>query len=226
MARSAPATIKDALRGRQVRVGLMPRTGGDSGKILRMKTSLLLTATLLCALPLIAQGSEQNVAQHPARRVSAVCGLTAASIVPSSRTVAPPAREYLLQVTNNSNRTVKLPRNPEFGWRVETKEKSGWKLRAEAGPVRLLKAEEQHIVSSATTGPGPLVEIEPAQSELFYFLLPDAKKALDPHRQVNRVRLSVYWSPSAQTVTSEPLVLPCALAATWVVDVLKSPPGE
>jgi hypothetical protein len=188
-----------------------------------MKTSLLLMAILLSSLPLSAQPTP--------RRVSAVCQLTTADIVPSSRTVvAPPAREFLLQVINNSNRTVKLPKQPEFGWRVEIFGKRGWqknvwKLRAEGGPVRLLKAEEQHVVSTSADD-GPLVEIEPTQSGLFYFVLPDAKKSLEPKGQIGRVRLSIYWSPSAEEVEKVPEILPCALAATWVVDVQRAPAGE
>ena len=103
-----------------------------------MKTSLLLSSILLCALPLGAQGGANGPANHlaqanarsAARRVSAVCQLTTANIVPSSRTVAPPAREFVMQVTNNSDRAIKLPKQPEFGWRVEILEKRGWKLRS------------------------------------------------------------------------------------------------
>ena len=210
--RSDPVTIKDARRGQQV-----TPCGLNSGKILRMKTSLLLTAILLSSLSLPAQS--------PARRVSAVCQLTTANIVPSGRLVTPPAREYVLQVMNNSDRTVKLPKQPEFGWRVEILEKRGWKLRAEGGPVHLLKAEDQHVVN-ASTDSGPLVKLAPTRSDLFYFVLPDAKKSLEPDGQVSRLRLSVYWSPSAEVVEKEPEILPCALAATWVVDVQKAPAAE
>jgi hypothetical protein len=57
-------------------------------------------------------------------------------------------------------------------------------------------------------------------------VLPDAKKSLEPDGQVSRLRLSIYWSPSAETVVKEPEILPCALAATWVVDVQKGPAVE
>ena len=199
-----------------------------------MKTSLLLSSILLCALPLGAQGGANGPANHlaqanarsAARRVSAVCQLTTANIVPSSRTVAPPAREFVMQVTNNSDRAIKLPKQPEFGWRVEILEKRGWKLRAEGGPVHLLKAEDQHIVSTAAEDAGQLMEIAPSHGELFYFVLPDAKKALAPYRPFSRVRLNIYWSPSANVVEKEPDVLPCALAVAWVVDVQKAPAEE
>lgn len=210
--RSDIVTIKDARRGQQV-----TPCGLNSGKILRMRTSLLWTAILLSSLPLPAQS--------PARRVSAVCQLTTASIVPSTREVAPPAREYVLQIANQSNHTVKLPRQPDFGWRVEIREKRGWKLRAEGGPVHLLKAEERHVVNTSADS-GPLVKLAPTQSDLFYFVLPDAKKSLEPEGQMSRLRLSVYWSPTAEVVEKEPEILPCALAATWVVDVQKAPAAE
>ena len=180
--RSDIVTIKDARRGQQV-----TPCGLNSGKILRMRTSLLWTAILFEARCLF-QRRARRAASAPSAQ------LTTASIVPSTREVAPPAREYVLQIANQSNHTVKLPRQPDFGWRVEIREKRGWKLRAEGGPVHLLKAEERHVVNTSADS-GPLVKLAPTQSDLFYFVCPDAKKSLEPEGQMSRLRLSVYWSP-------------------------------
>lgn len=185
-----------------------------------MKTSLAVMGLVLCSLPLPAQNA--------GRRVVAACELTTATVIPSGKENAQ-GRELAIRVTNNSPRTVAMPRSPDFGWRVESLHKWDWRFKAEGGPVRRISTKDAHIVASgkaASSQPEKLLEITPGSGETFFISLPDAENALQPDSQYSHYKLTLYWAADAGLAKSFPMVLPCGLAAQWIVDVQKLPPPK
>jgi hypothetical protein len=183
-----------------------------------MKTSLALLGLLLCALPLSAQNA--------GRRVVAACELTTATIIPSGKESSAQGHEFAIRVTNSSPRTVALPRSPNFGWRVESLRGREWRFKTEGGPVRRISAKDPHIVVSGPSQNLPLVEIAPAHGETFFVYLPEADKAFQPDAQISHFKLTLYWAAPAALAKANPTVLPCSLAAEWIVDVQKLPPPK
>lgn len=183
-----------------------------------MKTSLALLGLLLCALPVSAENA--------GRRVVAACELTTATVIPSGKESDTQGREFAIRVTNNSPRTVAMPKSPSFGWRVESLNGREWSFKAESGPVRRISAKDPHIVVSGPSQNLPLVEIAPAHGETFFVYLPEAEKALQPDRQFSHFKLTLFWAAPPELAKANPTVLPCALAAEWVVDVQKLPPPK
>jgi hypothetical protein len=186
-----------------------------------MKTFMALLALFICALPASAEKAE--------RHVVAVCELATATVVPSGKAVDGEGHEFAVRVNNKSPRTVAVPKAPAFGWRVEILEKKDWRLKAEGGPVRLLRANDQHVAvfgeaSSAKSEDSTLIQIAPAQSETLYTAVPEAEKALQTAHQFSKFRLTLYWAAPAGLANSNSTVLPCALAAEWIVDVQKPAP--
>jgi hypothetical protein len=191
-----------------------------------------------CALPLLAQtpapapaAGAASVAANP-RRVVAPCELTSTALGLSGEESPSQGRGFSLHVVNESARTLALPRSPDFGWRVETREKSGWKLKAEGGPVRRVNATDVHLVVSSVSDrrairePVPvgsqeastdMVEIAPARAQDFRFFLPEADPALRPEARLTTLKLTVYWAAPAGLAQNNRAVPACALAAEWVV---------
>lgn len=174
-----------------------------------MRTHLALFALALCALPLMADNGP--------RRVVAPCELTTAAVVPSGLGSDTGGREFAVRVFNNSPRAITLPRNPVFGWRVDTRHKDSWKLKAQGGPAHTIIPTDPHVVVFGNSETGPLVEIAPAHSADFRAFLPEAEKALVPDSQVSTFRLTLYWAASAEFAGANPAVPPCALSPEWVV---------
>jgi hypothetical protein len=183
-----------------------------------MKTSLALLGMLLCALPLSAENA--------GRRVVAACELTTATVVPSGRESGTQGREFAIRVTNSSPRTVVLPRSPQFGWRVDTQRRKDWLLKAEGGAIHRFSAKDPHVVVSGQPENLPLIEIAPAHGETFLLYLPEVEKALQPDSQFSHYKLTLYWAADAGLARANPSVLPCALAAEWIVDVQRLPPPK
>jgi len=183
-----------------------------------MKTSLALLGMLLCALPLSAENA--------GRRVVAPCELTTATVVLSGRESDAQGSEFAIRVTNSSPRIVALPRSPEFGWSVDTLRKKDWLLKAEGGAVHRVSAKDPHVIASGQVENLPLVEIAPAHGETFLLYLPAVEKALQPDSQFSHYKLTLYWAADAELARIHPSVLPCALAAEWVVDVQRLPPPK
>jgi hypothetical protein len=177
-----------------------------------MRTPLLLLGLALCALPLFAQ--------QPARRVVAPCELTTASLTVSDQVDG--ARQFGVLVRNQSTRTIALPRSPVFGWRVEVQSASGWKLKAEGGPVRRISAGDSHIVVSGPSGSAPMVEIPPAHSQLFSADLPEAVQALHASSGVSTLRLTLYWAAPGELALRNPALPVCALAPELVLKAFRS----
>jgi hypothetical protein len=183
-----------------------------------MKTSLALLGMLLCALPVSAENA--------GRRVVAACELTTATVVPSGRESGTQGRELAIRVTNSSPRTVALPRSPQFGWRVDTLRRKNWLVKAEGGAVHRVSAKDPHVLVSGQPENLPLVEIAPAHGETFLLSLPAVEKALQPDSQFSHYKLTLYWAADAELAKANPSVLPCALAAEWIVDVQRLPPPK
>jgi hypothetical protein len=183
-----------------------------------MKIHPVLLGMLLSALPLPAAQSD--------RRVVAPCELTTASLMPSGGMNSVPGREFSIRVSNDSPRTVAIPRTPDFGWRVESYLKGRWHLKAEGGPTRRLSPTDPHIVVTGKAKDQPLVEIAPAHGETMLVSLPEVEKALQPEEPFSQYRLTLYWAASAELAATNPKVLPCALAAEWEVRVRKLPPPK
>jgi len=177
-----------------------------------MRTPLLLLGLALCALPLLAQ--------QPARRVVAPCELTTASLTISDQEDG--ARQFGVLVRNESIRTIVLPRSPLFGWRVDVQSKSGWKLKAEGGPVRRISGGDTHIVVSGSSGSAPMVEIPPAHSQLFSADLPEAVQALHASGGVSTLRLTLYWAAPAELAQRDPALPVCALAPELIIKAFQS----
>jgi hypothetical protein len=102
---------------------------------------------LLLALPLAAQAPQAGAAPGP-RRVVAPCELTSASLGPSGEDSPSQGRGFAIHIMNGSMVPIVLPAYPEFGWRVETLEKKGWKLKSEGGPVRRVRDTDPHLASN------------------------------------------------------------------------------
>lgn len=181
-----------------------------------MKTPLTLLALVLCALPLLAQNAE--------RRVVAPCELITATVVASGKQTEAEGREFGVRVFNHSARTIVLPASPVFGWRVESLDKKGWRLKAEGGPVRRVSAKDEHIVVIGHPESTSLVEIPPNRSGDFYVFLPDAAKALQPDSSASTLKLTLYWAAPAAFAQSNSAFPACALAPQWVLKVQKLPP--
>jgi hypothetical protein len=173
---------------------------------------------ILCALPLSAENA--------GRRVVAACELTTATVIPSGRESGAQGREFAIRVTNSSPRTVALPRSPQFGWRVDTLRRNDWLLKTEGGAVHRVSSKDPHVVAYDQPENLPLVEIAPAHGETFLLYLPAVEKALQPDSQFSHYKLTLYWAADAELAKANPSVLPCALAAEWIVDVQRLPPPK
>ena len=179
-----------------------------------------LLGVALCALPLLAQA--------PARRVVVPCELTTASLSLTGNDSPEQGREFSLHVINNSALPVSMPRTPEFGWRVKTGVKSGWKLKAEGGPVRRMSHDSTnpHLAVTAQAVSGPMVEILPGKFQDFIFYLPQADAALSPGAEfLTTLTLDVYWAASAAMAQSNPGVPGCAVAAHWMIAMQQPQPA-
>ncbi|MGC2211050.1 MAG: hypothetical protein WA532_13160 [Candidatus Korobacteraceae bacterium] len=164
-----------------------------------------LLAIALCALPLSAQAPAAGsaalsdsapAAQAPAagsvalsaaspRRVAAPCQLTSAQLGLSGEESPDQGRGYSFQVANNSTRTIAMPGTPGFGWRVETLQKNGWKLKAEGGPVRLVTTSgrtDPHVAVTGGSASDSMVQIRPPtpSTTAFSCLGPKRRCALTP----------------------------------------------
>ena len=216
-----------------------------SGKMNCMKLSSLL-AIALCALPLSAQaqapaaGSAALPAQASAtgsaalpdsapaaaspRRVAAPCQLTSAQLGLSGEESPDQGRGYSFQVANNSTRTIAMPGTPGFGWRVETLQKNGWKLKAEGGPVRLVTTSgrtDPHVAVTGGSASISMVQIAPTHAFDYSFFLPGAEAALrpDPGVMLTTLKLTVYWAAPADLAQSNRGVPLCSLAGEWDVKI-------
>jgi hypothetical protein len=174
-----------------------------------------LLAIALCALPLSAQ---------PQRRVAAPCQLASSQLGLSGEESPGQGRGYSFQVVNNSTRTITLPGSPDFGWRVETLQKNGWKLKAEGGPVRLVTTSgrsDPHVAVTGQSASGSMVQIAPTHAFDFSFFLPGAEAALrpDPGVMLTSLKLTVYWAAPANLVQSNREVPLCSLSGEWDVKI-------
>src|SRR6266540_6188134 len=150
---------------------------------------------LLLALPLAAQAPG---AAPGTRRVVAPCELTSASLGPSGEDSPTEGRGFAIHIMNGSTTPIILPAYPEFGWRVETLEKKGWKLKSEGGPVRRVRQTDPHLAIVGQSGVGPMVQIAPDFARDYRFFLPEADQALRHEGKLTTLRLSVYWAASAE----------------------------
>jgi hypothetical protein len=180
-----------------------------------MRTRFALLGLLVFALPLFAEQGE--------RRVVAPCELTTAAAITTGKVSETKGHEFTIRVSNNSKRTIALPRSPVFGWRVETLHKKDWRLKAEGGPVRRISATDEHIVATGHPESLPLVEISPGGWRDFDVFLPEAEPALRPESRRSTFKLTIYWAASADLAQSNRSVPPCALAPEWVVSMQKLP---
>lgn len=151
----------------------------------------------------------------------ATCQLTTATIVPYPEERGDGAPRFAMRISNDSNRVIALPASPQWGWRVDVWEKGDWRVRKEAGPVRRISDKDEHIVVTGESGGTPLVEIGPGHRDTLFVKEPALTQALQPDKQFSRLRLTLYWAPSEQFAAQHREVLPCALAAAWVVDAQK-----
>jgi hypothetical protein len=201
----------------------------------RMKLPCLL-AIALCALPLSAQAPAQAPAAGSAalsdsapavsspRRVAAPCELTSAQLGLSGEDSPGQGRGYSFQVANNSTRTIVMPGTPGFGWRVETLQKNGWKLKAEGGPARLLTTSgrsDPHVAVTGGSASGSMVRIAPTHAFDYSFFLPGAELALrpDPGVMLTTLKLTVYWAAPADLVHQNRDVPLCSLSGAWDVKI-------
>lgn len=200
--------------------------------MLGMKISPL--AVLLCALPLAAQAPDrtptsatdpqQSTLQAPAeagpRRVLAPCQLVEASLGPSGEDSPTQGRGFGINVRNNSLQTLDFPAYPEFGWRVETQHKHGWKLKAEGGPVRLVGSPtDPHVAVVGPTGSGAMVHVQPTFGRDYRFFLPGASQALHHEGKLTTFKLTVFWAASSAMKQSDPSAPNCAITADWTVSI-------
>jgi len=182
-----------------------------------------LLAIALCSLPLSAQRPAPAAASSP-RRVAAPCQFASGQLSLSGEDSPDKGRGYSFQVANNSTRAIAVPTAPAFGWRVETLQKHGWKLKAEGGPVRLLTTTGRSDPHVAVTGPSSadsVLRIAPTHAFDFSFFLPEAEAALrpDPGVMLTSLRLTVYWAAPADLVQSDPDVPLCSLSGQWDVKI-------
>ena len=137
---------------------------------------------LLCAVPLAAQVPAPPSHGPPAapapRLVVAPCELTSASLGRSGEDSPTDGRGFAIHIMNGSAIPIALPSYPEFGWRVETLQKKGWKLKAEGGPVRRVRGSDPHLITIGEPGTGPMVHIAPGFARDYRFFLPGADRAL------------------------------------------------
>jgi hypothetical protein len=178
-----------------------------------MRNLLLLLGILLCAASLTA--GQAN------RRVVAACQLTTATVVPYTDEHHPAESRFAVRISNDSPRTIALPSDPAWGWRVDVLDKGNWRTRAEGGPVRRISAKDDHIVVTGNSGSAPLMQIASGHRDTLYAALPEAAAALRPEHQFSRLRLTLYWAAPEALSVAHPELLPCALASEWVVDVQK-----
>ena len=171
---------------------------------------------LLLALPLAAQAPQAGAAPGP-RRVVAPCELTSASLGPSGEDSPSQGRGFAIHIMNGSTVPIVLPAYPEFGWRVETLEKKGWKLKSEGGPVRRVRDSDPHLAIVGVSGAGPMVQIAPDFARDYRFFLPEADLALRHEGKLTTLKLSVYWAASAEMQRGDPSPLACAIAADWTI---------
>jgi hypothetical protein len=161
--------------------------------------------------------------------------LTSADLGPSGEDSPSQGREFALHVTNDSSRTLALPRSPDFGWRVDILNKKVWKLKAEGGPVRRINPTDEHLIAASAPATGSaaaqasavgsaalpdsaqMVEIPPAQAQDFRFYLPAADPVLRPDAGLTTLKLTVYWAAPAELAQSNRSTPTCGLAAEWVV---------
>jgi hypothetical protein len=171
-------------------------------------------AWLLCALPLVAEST--------APRIVVACEQTSALLEVSASTRAEP-REYTVSVTNQSSRAILVPRSPIFGWRIESEEAHGWRLKAEGGPVRRINAKDEHLAVTGETQEGSeLVEIAPSATYRWKSSLPQVDPLLLPaSEQSATLKLTLFWAAPPGLVRSNRAVPPCALAPEWTVTVQK-----
>ncbi len=117
-----------------------------------------------------------------------------------------------------------MPGTPGFGWRVETLQKNGWKLKAEGGPVRLLTTSgrsDPHVAVTGSPPPVAMVRIAPTHAFDFSFFLPGAEAALrpDPGVMLTTLKLTVYWAAPANLAQSNRDVPLCSLSGEWDVKI-------
>lgn len=191
----------------------------SSGNMNSMRIPCLL-AIALCALPLAAQ----SPAPASPRRVAAPCQLASGQLGLSGEESPDQGRGYSFQVANNSSRTIALPGSPDFGWRVETLQKDGWKLKAEGGTVRLVTTSgrsDPHVAVTGQSTPGTMVRIAPTHAFDFNFFLPGAEAALrpDPGVMLTTLRLTVFWAAPANLVRSNREVPLCSVSGQWDVKI-------
>lgn len=182
-----------------------------------------LLAIVLCALPLAAQ-SPAPASSGSQRRVAAPCQFVSGQLSLSAEDSPDKGRGYSFQVVNNSKRTIAISAKPDFGWRVETLEKHGWKLKAEGGPVRLLTTSGRSDPHVAVTGPSSshsVLQIAPTHGFDFSFYLPDAEAALrpDPGVMLTSLKLTVYWAAPADLVQQNRDVPLCSVSGQWDVKI-------
>jgi hypothetical protein len=171
---------------------------------------------LFLALPMAVP--EAGAAAGP-RRVVAPCELTSASLGPSGEDSPTEGRGFAIHIMNGSTTPIVLPAYPEFGWRVETLEKKGWKLKSEGGPVRRVRQTDPHLAIVGKSGVGPMVQIAPDFARDYHFFLPGADQALRHEGKLTTLRLSVYWAASAEMQRGDPAPLACAIAADWTIRI-------
>jgi hypothetical protein len=165
------------------------------------------------------------LAQQPApvavantRHVFVPCQFTSTSIGLSGEESPQKGRGFSIHVANDTNHDISLPSNLEFGWRVETLEKHGWKVKAQGGPVHRTSThdEDMHMAVTGETGSGAMMAIHPNGARDVDFYLPAADAALHSERMLTDFRVSLFWAPSPN-LQAEPGIPPCALTASFTM---------
>ena len=172
---------------------------------------------ILCAAPLFAASD----ATSTIRGVVAPCQRTTAQLTVSAGSATQP-RQYTVSVANLSSRPIRIPRSPIFGWRIETRERGGWRLKAEGGPIRRLGDAHFAVVADTQNG-SDLLEVAPAATIHWMHSIPELDPLLVPDQPTATIRLTLLWAPSPALIRSNRTVPPCALAPEWVAAMQKSP---